>query len=669
MTQAQESLAEDAVTPSEPAPGWHTLATVVMPEDGDEDTLALYVDQGSAVLPQAEGEIGEGRGAEEVYVSVPPTGSGLNSHDVLSRHSCRIRPGDRKSFATYFNAFPAGYWRHWTDVRTIRLVTELSGAATVYVYRSTSSGRIQRMASERVSGNGIRCEFMLDLTPFADGGWYWFDIVAGDAGAVLDAARWETEQAPVRTGSLTIGTTTFNRTALCLQTVQAMGRAAEVRERLDRFYVIDQGSAKVSDEPGWADAAAVLGDQLQLIEQPNLGGSGGFARGMYESTKAGRATYHLVLDDDVSIEPEGIMRALRFADYCRVPTIVGGHMFDLHERSVLHAYGEAIDPVRWFWGPAPGLDYGHDFRRKSLRTTTWLHHRYDVDYNGWWMCLIPTQIIRELGLSLPVFIKWDDAEYGLRAGRAGYPTVSLPGAAVWHFAWADKQDLIDWQAYYHERNRLVTALLYSPRKRGGTLLEALVLRDVKHGISMQYYAQAARIKAMQDVLKGPAHLHATIAETLPQLRSMTQDFVDSQFLPDAEAFPAPGGRGPLRRGDSEMLPSVKDIVPLVVSVGVRQFRKVKPSAAERPEARIPYYRAKAWVVSQYDSVVIGKADGTGASWYRRDPKLFRDQARTIARLRRELIARWDELATAYRNELSTYTSPAAWEKTFGINGS
>lgn len=48
-------------------------------------------------------------------------------------------------------------------------------------------------------------------------------------------------------------------------------------------------------------------------------------------------------------------------------------------------------------------------------------------------CVIPKEIISEIGLSLPVFIKWDDAEYGIRAGEANtMKTVTLPGSAVWH---------------------------------------------------------------------------------------------------------------------------------------------------------------------------------------------------------------------------------------------
>ena len=49
---------------------------------------------------------------------------------------------------------------------------------------------------------------------------------------------------------------------------------------------------------------------------------------------------------------------------------------------------------------------------------------------------------------------------GLRAAEHGYPTVTMPGIAIWHMAWSDKDDAIDWQAYFHLRNRLVVAALH-----------------------------------------------------------------------------------------------------------------------------------------------------------------------------------------------------------------
>ena len=118
-------------------------------------------------------------------------------------------------------------------------------------------------------------------------------------------------------------------------------------------------------------------------------------------------------------------------------------MFDLYNRSVLHTFGEVVDPYRIVPAlPHADMDVRHDFSVANLRQTAWLHRRVDVDYNGWWMCLIPTKVIKEIGLSLPLFIKWDDAEYGLRAREAGFATVSLPGAAVWHVSWIDKDDLV-----------------------------------------------------------------------------------------------------------------------------------------------------------------------------------------------------------------------------------
>ena len=78
----------------------------------------------------------------------------------------------------------------------------------------------------------------------------------------------------------------------------------------------------------------------------------------------------------------------------------------------------------------------------------------DVDYNAWWMCLIPRSVAEDLGLPLPLFIKWDDAEYGLRARSRGYRTATVPGIAIWHMSFLEKDDTSDWQAYFHYRNRL-----------------------------------------------------------------------------------------------------------------------------------------------------------------------------------------------------------------------
>jgi galactofuranosylgalactofuranosylrhamnosyl-N-acetylglucosaminyl-diphospho-decaprenol beta-1,5/1,6-galactofuranosyltransferase len=345
-------------------------------------------------------------------------------------------PQRRITFGTYFNAFPASYWRRWTDQQTVRLVCTISGQGTLIVYRSTAKGHVQRAdAAVSSSEQTTTVEFDLPLKPFIDGGWYWFDIEAGDEPMRLHTAVWGFETEKTQPGTVSIGITTFNRSDFCVDQLQKIADDASVLEILDEILVVDQGTQRVADHPEFDEAQSRLGMKLRLIEQGNLGGSGGFSRAMNEVVSKGIADYVLLLDDDVVCELEGILRAVAFADLAKTPTMVGGQMFSLYDRSVMHAFGETVAKYRWFWGPAPHTLHGHNWAVRPLRSTSWLHRRVDVDYNGWWMCLIPTKVIKEVGLALPMFIKWDDAEFGLRARDAGYPTVTLPGVAVWLVPW------------------------------------------------------------------------------------------------------------------------------------------------------------------------------------------------------------------------------------------
>ena len=218
----------------------------------------------------------------------------------------------------------------------------------------------------------------------------------------------------------------MNRPDFCAKLLAQIGNDELLRPYLDTVMVMEQGTQKVVDSEFFAAAQAALGDKLRVIEQGNLGGSGGYARGQLESVRKGTATYALMMDDDVVCEPEGIIRAVTFGDLARRPTIVGGHMFSLYNKSELHSFGEIVQPWR-FWWMTPLDGYSRwDLSARNIRSARWLHKRVDVDFNGWFMCLIPRVVIEEIGLSLPLFIKWDDAEYGLRAKAGRLPDGDLP---------------------------------------------------------------------------------------------------------------------------------------------------------------------------------------------------------------------------------------------------
>ncbi|MFJ7750576.1 glycosyltransferase [Arthrobacter sp. NPDC097144] len=648
---------------NEPDQIWSPLQRVILPSTDQLDTIPLYMDTGSATGVQLSTMNGDAHTDSQSPSAAMP-GKEAHAEDFLSRRSTSVRPGERVSFGTYFNAFPASYWRRWTNLDTVRLSVRTTGTGAVSVYKSNARGSLQHVQTQRVDSPATST-FELSLKPFGDGGWYWFDLVAGSEPLILEEAEWQAPGEPVKPGAVTLEITTLNKTSFCINNLRILGEHPEALAFVKEVLIVDQGTEKVADAEGFAEVEALLDGKLRIINQANLGGSGGFARGMYEAVENG-SDYVLLLDDDVVMEPESISRLLTFADRCKTPTIVGGHMFDLYNRTVLHTFGETVNPYRFQPDqPHDQMTLGHDFVRSNLRHTPWLHRRVDVDYNGWWMCLIPTKVIQDIGLSLPVFIKWDDAEYGLRAKSAGYPTVSMPGSAVWHVSWIDKDDLVGWQAYFHTRNRMIAALIHSPYEHGGRVVRETGYIDLKHLISMQYFTAQGRVMALRDLLKGPEHLHEILPTKLPEIRALTKKFSDSQIQAEPEAFPAPVMHKPPRHGQGFSAPSYTTLIPWAAKTVIRQLtKKVPASSLEHPQAYIAHQDNKWWRMSQYDSAVVSNAEGTGASWYKRDPKQLRVLLAEAVKLNAEILKNWQKLSDQYREALPEITSFEAWKKTF-----
>ncbi len=253
-------------------------------------------------------------------------------------------------------------------------------------------------------------------------------MVAGDDDVIVESAEWTAEVPDDRAqhGTVDIAITTMNRPDFCAKLLGQIGDDAGPAP-VPRHRLRDGSGQATGHRVGvLSDAQAALGDKLRVIEQGNLGGSGGYARGQLESVRKGTATYALMMDDDVVCEPEGIIRAVTFGDLARRPTIVGGHMFSIYSRSRLHSFGEIVQPWRFWWQTRLDGYSDWDFAARNLRSSRWLHKRADVDFNGWFMCLIPRVVLEEIGLSLPLFIKWDDSEFGLRAKAGRLPDRDLP---------------------------------------------------------------------------------------------------------------------------------------------------------------------------------------------------------------------------------------------------
>lgn len=580
---------------------------------------------------------------------------------ATSRTSVSIGAESEVSFCSYFNAFPASYWRRWSILESVVLRLELSGHCRVDVYRSKADGsRIHVEGKEFRDGT---LEFSIDLGPFEDGGWIWFDITT-DADVELLSAGWYAPIDAPGEANVAVGIPTFNRPTDCVKALTALASDPLVMDVVKHVIIPDQGTRKVRDEPGFDEAAAALGDKLAMHDQGNLGGSGGYSRIMYEALKNTNCEQILFMDDDIEIEPDSILRALAMSRFAKSPVLVGGQMLNLQDRSHLHVMGEVIKRENFMWTAAPNVEYDHDFSKKPLRKSKLLHRRIDVDYNGWWMCLIPRQVAEEIGQPLPLFIKWDDAEYGLRARAAGYPTVTMPGAAIWHMAWTDKDDAIDWQAYFHLRNRLVVAALHQPDKHGVTALVAdTVKATVKHLLCLEYSTVAIQNLAIADFLAGPEHVAELLPTALGTVHALRKEYPDAVVLPSSTSLPLPS------REDvgNVSLPTNKVAIATRLAKGlVHSVKKSKPEHLETPQLNVPTLDARWFLLSQVDGVTVTTADGRGVVYRKRDPRIAARLFKESLRLRRELAERFPELKREYKAAVPELTSKERWERVFGI---
>ena len=580
------------------------------------------------------------------------TGVTCDSFSITGRTSLTLNDRGHMSGCTFFNAFPASYWRRWTAVKTVRFTASIVGNAKISIFRSTGRGLIYPVAERVVQTEDSAVSVCVDvpMVGLMDGGYFWFDAESLDGPVTVTDAAWAVPRS-ARTAehdtSMSIAITTFNRAAYCMNQLRAIAGSSALRKRLDTVYCTDQGSDLVCEQEGFTEISADLGQQLTYIQQANLGGSGGFSRGMYETVKAGDSDFVLLLDDDAVSEPESILRSIQFSDYTIRPVLVGGGMFHLDNRTMLYTQGERINPQRMWMYPSKSMGYNHDFSVEPLRDSPDRHQRIDEDFNGWWMCLIPVAVMRKIGLSLPVFIKFDDIEYGLRAGKAGFPTVCLPGVAVWHQAWHDKDPARSWEEYFTERNRWITALLTYPDTPPRMLLETLY-GDASLGLRFVYSAMALHHMALKDIMRGPQYLVDCLPTKLGEVRELRAQYPDAQVEDSFEAFPEPVGEVESPKNHpSTMKSRYKAAVGLIAASFVRN---VDPDKAMRPDAAISA-RDAAWTWLAFDhvnSALVTAADGNGVAWLKRDNKRFRQGMLEGYRLTRRILRNWRRLSAQYR---------------------
>ncbi|MEU3764431.1 glycosyltransferase [Amycolatopsis keratiniphila] len=581
---------------------------------------------------------------------------------VRERGGISIEPASKVSGNTYFGRFPASYWQRWTDVTEVQVEAIVTGDGQLSIGASDIEGDPRVVAAEIVAGaKQQKVTLTAKLDKFYDGGALWLDIeTEGGQSLRVEKVRW-TVEAPEKIRPTAVTICTMNRADDCLSNLQALAADVSSLETLDAIYVADQGTDLVESRDGFEQVAKDLGDKLHYIKQPNLGGAGGFTRGLYEvagHTETEHANV-LFMDDDVLLEPDLVIRMTAFSNRTVNPVIVGGQMLNLLHPNQLHVGAEYArlntlepgQPVQHSLSTADLLGVDEETLKPNRQ-----ERRLDAGYNGWWSCLIPYEVVKATGYPLPFFFQWDDAEYSYRARAHGFPTVTLPGAGVWHadFHWKDWDE---WHRYFNLRNSIITAALHSPFNLN-LLSRVLIAQLVRYLLGMQYGLSATLIKAVEDFLEGPEVLRDGGVAAMKEIRRIRDEYPETKRH---KATDVPGiASNDIGIINSAPRPSMQRLV-LIKRILDRVLGRSRHSLGA-----IPIDEAHWWHVATFDTAVVTDASQEGVRVRSYDrAKMFdlaRRGAKVIQRLRKEGAAVQEQ----YKRAMPELTSRDNWKRLYEL---
>ena len=173
-------------------------------------------------------------------------------------------------------------------------------------------------------------------------------------------------------------------------------------------------------------------------------------------------------------------------------------------------------------------------------------------------------------------------------------------------AWSDKDDAIDWQAYFHLRNRLVVASIYTDGSMDG-ILTSMAKATAKHLLCLEYSTVAIQNEAIRDFLAGPDHIRSILPTALGKVAGIRKGYPDAVVLPSATDLPTTSGEA-TALGVNEPKGPIAKVKALAASV-VNNARPADPRHHSVPQANYPPIEARWFSLGRVDGVTVTTADG------------------------------------------------------------
>ena len=236
---------------------------------------------------------------------------------------------------SYFNSFYENFYTKYTNVSSICYLLKLEGDFQVYVYREINGANNRELISlekfEKCELSNPVKVLILNLLQDEKAGRIYFEIICCSKQGLFKEGVIATDENKSREVSLGIITCTFKKEAYIISTVNTILQDKLLQSKIFKIFVVDNGGTLEQD--------AFIEPRVQLIPNRNLGGSGGFNRGLVEARQANSYSHFLLMDDDIELESESIYRLFSLYEYAKSDFAVAGSMLDIYKKHVLYEAG------------------------------------------------------------------------------------------------------------------------------------------------------------------------------------------------------------------------------------------------------------------------------------------------------------------------------------------
>ena len=407
----------------------------------------------------------------------------VRSSGTIDSSGLHLSKDGRATFDTAFGVFAAGRWSRLTSITDLVATMHISGRALVELI--AYAGGVDTVIASSDEGGTLSCDDIRAVSAES----FYVAVTALEDGVIVRGGEWGTNTPPTRNVHLGVAITTFNRQDYVLATIDKLvALEADVPSVHGHLQVIVVDNAR-NLQPNIPASAPV-----RVLPNPNLGGAGGFARGLIEFREGGWSTHVVFMDDDISLEPESIVRTISLLSYADSPDLcIHGAMISEEQPWMQFEAGSAYEFRSVY--PLRAHGRGIDLRQRSEVVHD--HLEVDLDYSAWWFTVFPMHI--GVDNPLPVFVRGDDVAFGLM--HTGQHTVTLNGISVWHADFALKNNPSS--LYYEVRNfALIDTLVFDDHKRWHLAWRYLGF-GFRNAYSLRYSSAEYMIKGMKDFLAGP----------------------------------------------------------------------------------------------------------------------------------------------------------------------